>query len=345
MVEDFSQSQGDRLDLRGMVGHTSFPGSKLTFIGTAAFSGSAQTRSGAGSVRYSYRGDTTDTDTTNDTLYTDVTVDLDGNGKADFRVTLERAHYTLTDADLLLGYPTLWVAPPAVLAFGGEIEPAAVHMALSPCAGRAPAPPLYAALRRCRGGVIGVAGFSAVAIVLLLVAPMSMSQIYDRVLPSTSHATLIALTGVAVFLLSCFGLLDWIRQRLMTCVALTLHDGSVDAVMAGSYHASLRRARQSGGQPVRDLTTVRQFLNTPSTLAFFDAPWAPVFLGAVFLLHAWLGVLALLSTGVLLGLGVLTGTRSRGPYSLAAEQAAEAQRFAENGLRHADVLAAMAMTY
>ena len=149
-----------------------------------------------------------------------------------------------------------------------------------------------------------MAGFSAAANVLLLVAPVHMLHISDRVLPSASHATLIALTGVAVFLLSCFGLLDWIRQRLMTRVALTLHDGPVDAVLAGSYHASLRRARRSGGQPVRDLTTVRQFLNTPSTLAFFDAPWAPVFLGAVFLLHLWLGVLALLSTGVLLGLGV-----------------------------------------
>ncbi len=127
----------------------------------------------------------------------------------------------------------------------------------------------------------------------------------------------------------------------MARVALTLHDGAVDAVLAGSYHASLRRARQSGGQPVRDLTTVRQFLNTPSTLAFFDAPRAPVFLSVVFLLHPWLGVLALLSTGVLLGLGVLTETRSRGPYRTAAEQAAEAQRFAENGLRHADVLAAI----
>ena len=157
-----------------------------------------------------------------------------------------------------------------------------------------------------------MAGFSAAANVLLLVAPVYMLQISDRVLPSASHATLIALTGVAVFLLGCFGLLDWIRQRLMTRVALTLHAGAVDAVLAGSYHASLRRARQSGGQPVRDLATVRQFLNTPSTLAFFDAPWAPVFLGAVFLLHPWLGVLALLSTGVLLGLGVLTETRSRG---------------------------------
>ena len=46
-------------------------------------------------------------------------------------------------------------------------------------------------------------------------ASVYLLQIYDRVLPSASHATLIALTGVAVFLLSCFGLLDWVRQRLM----------------------------------------------------------------------------------------------------------------------------------
>ena len=121
-------------------------------------------------------------------------------------------------------------------------------MVCVPPACRAPAPPLQTALRRCRGGVLGVAGFSAAANVLLLVAPVYMLQIYDRVLPSASHATLIALTGVAVFLLSRFGLLDWIRQRLMTRVALTLHDGSVDAVLAGSYHSSLRRARRAASR-------------------------------------------------------------------------------------------------
>lgn len=57
VVKDFSQSQGDRLDLRGLLEHSNVPdGTKLTFIGTTAFSGTAQTRSGAGSVRYSYRG-------------------------------------------------------------------------------------------------------------------------------------------------------------------------------------------------------------------------------------------------------------------------------------------------
>ena len=57
-----------------------------------------------------------------------------------------------------------------------------------------------------------MAVFSAAANVLLLVAPVYMLQIYDRVLPSASHATLIALTGVAVFLLCCFGLLDWMAR-------------------------------------------------------------------------------------------------------------------------------------
>ena len=56
--------------------------------------------------------------------------------------------------------------------------------------------------------------------VLLPVAPGYMLQIYDRVLPGASHATLIVPTGVAVtLLLSCCALLDWIRQRLITRVA------------------------------------------------------------------------------------------------------------------------------
>ena len=55
------------------------------------------------------------------------------------------------------------------------------------------------------------AGFSAAANVLLLMAPGYLLQIPDRVLPSASHATLIVLTGVAVFLSSCFGLPDCAR--------------------------------------------------------------------------------------------------------------------------------------
>ena len=109
---------------------------------------------------------------------------------------------------------------------------------------------MQAALRRCRKGFVGVAAFSAVANVLMLVAPVYMLQMYDRVLTSASFETLIVLTLVAVFLLACFGLLDWVRQRLMARIALTLNHEVQDDVLAGVFRGSLQRFRQSVDQPV-----------------------------------------------------------------------------------------------
>ena len=202
---------------------------------------------------------------------------------------------------------------------------------------------LKTALARCRKGLVGVGVFSAFANVLMLVAPVYMLQIYDRVLSSASYETLIALTAVAVFLLLCFGLLDWVRQRLMARVALSLNFDVLDEVLAGVFRGSLRRFRQSASQPVRDLDTVRQFLSSPPALAFFDAPWAPVFIGVIFLIHPWLGILATFSALLILTLALLTEWTSREPYSRAAEHSADSHRFVENSLRHADVLEAMGM--
>ena len=105
-VTDFSQDQGDRLDLRGVAATKGF--SNLKFIGTDAFDDDSQGQS-AGQVRYSHRvGNLTDSDTTNDTtLYTDVYVDTDGRldesdkPNAEIQITLEGDHYTLTVSDML----------------------------------------------------------------------------------------------------------------------------------------------------------------------------------------------------------------------------------------------------
>ena len=185
--------------------------------------------------------------------------------------------------------------------------------------------------------------FSAFANVLMLVAPVYMLQMYDRVLTSASYETLIALTFVAVFLLACFGLLDWIRQRLMARIALLLNFEVQDDVLAGVFQGSLQRFRQSADQPVRDLDSVRQFISSPPAIAFFDAPWAPVFIAVIFLIHPWLGVMAIFSALFILTLALLTEWTSRGPYRSASEHAAESHRFVEGSLRHADVLEAMGM--
>ena len=202
---------------------------------------------------------------------------------------------------------------------------------------------LTAALSRCRNGFVGVTLFSAVANILMLVAPVYMLQMYDRVLTSASYETLIVLTLVAVFLLSCFGLLDWVRQRLMARIALFLSHEVQDDVLAGTFRGSLQRFRQSVDQPVRDLDTVRQFISSPPAMAFFDAPWAPVFIAVIFLIHPWLGIMATFSALFILTLALLTEWTSRGPFRNASEHTAESHRFVESSLRHADVLEAMGM--
>ena len=202
---------------------------------------------------------------------------------------------------------------------------------------------LQAALRRCRKGFVGVTLFSAFANILMLVAPVYMLQMYDRVLTSASYETLIVLTLVAVFLLACFGLLDWVRQRLMARIALSLSHEVQDDVLAGVFRGSLQRFRQSADQPVRDLDSVRQFISSPPAIAFFDAPWAPVFIAAIFLIHPWLGFFAIFAALFILFVALLTEWTSRGPLRNASEHTAESNRFVESSLRHADVLQAMGM--
>ena len=77
-ILDFSGSDGDgdKLDLSGL-------GNDLTFIGTTAFSNSA------GEVRYVQRGADTGSNSSDD--YTDVLVDLDGNGTANVKAHPGRA--------------------------------------------------------------------------------------------------------------------------------------------------------------------------------------------------------------------------------------------------------------
>ena len=88
--EDFTQSQGDKLDFRGLKEHALFRGGeRLSFLSTegAAFTGVK------GQVRY-------EQDQDKDETY--VQVGLDGNGGVDFQVTPDES-LTLTAADLLLG--------------------------------------------------------------------------------------------------------------------------------------------------------------------------------------------------------------------------------------------------
>ena len=70
---------------------------------------------------------------------------------------------------------------------------------------------LGAALRSFRGAMLAIAGVSAVVNVLYLTGSFFMLEVYDRVLPSRSMPTLLAISILAASLYAFQGVLDFLR--------------------------------------------------------------------------------------------------------------------------------------
>ncbi|MDL4864294.1 type I secretion system permease/ATPase, partial [Halomonas elongata] len=68
------------------------------------------------------------------------------------------------------------------------------------------------ALRSYRAGFLGIGVYSGVINLLMLVPPLYMLQVYDRVLASGNTTTLWLLTAMALGLLALMGALEYLRS-------------------------------------------------------------------------------------------------------------------------------------
>ena len=168
---------------------------------------------------------------------------------------------------------------------------------------------IQAALSESRRLFVACGLFSAFVNLLMLTGPIFMLQVYDRVLSSRSEATLVTLIGIVAFLFLMMGVLDYARGRVLARAGARLQarlDSRVlRAVLNRSTSPSERSQPSTGTQ---DLDTIQRFAASNAPFAFFDAPWTPIFLGALFIFHWLLGLLAVLS-GVLLITIALIGQR------------------------------------
>src|SRR4051794_29271521 len=70
----------------------------------------------------------------------------------------------------------------------------------------------------------GAAAFSGLSSILMLTGSFFMLQVYDRVLPAPSVATLIALLALATVLYLLQGGLDLVRGRISARIGRHLHE-------------------------------------------------------------------------------------------------------------------------
>jgi len=153
-----------------------------------------------------------------------------------------------------------------------------------------------------RGRIIRVALFSGIVNVLTLSGSIYMLQVYDRVLPTKSFATLIGLSMLLIAAYTAQGFFDALRIRMLTRIG-ALFDQSLQRQIYDCIMALRLRGWDTASvtQPIRDLEVIRMFLSGMGPTAFLDLPWVPFFLIVLFFFHP---VIAL---GAFIGMLLIVG--------------------------------------
>ncbi len=210
--------------------------------------------------------------------------------------------------------------------------------------GAQPPSPLAAAIKACRGAFAAIGVFTGVINILMLTGSLFMLQVYDRVLPSRSVPTLIALLTLVAVLYAFQGALDALRVRMLVRIGRTLDDRIGIQVYQAIARMPLKgQNRGDGLQPMRDLDQVRSFLSSTGPTALFDLPWMPLYVGICFAFHVWIGVTALVGALILIALTLVTEALTRAPAKASGNAAAGRVLMAEASRRNAEVLKAMGM--
>ena len=194
-----------------------------------------------------------------------------------------------------------------------------------------------------RGAFLSVGAFSFCINVLLLAPSLYMLQVYDRVLNSRNVFTLLMLTLILLGLYVLHAALERVRSMVLVRLGVRMDLALDKRVFDAAFERNLKASGGNAAQALGDLQTVRQFLTGNGPFAFFDAPWAPLYLLVVTLFHWQLGVMALVGILLLVGLTYLTNRVTEGPLGEAQRLATVTSFQVNNHLRNAEVIEAMGM--
>lgn len=203
--------------------------------------------------------------------------------------------------------------------------------------------PLSQVLHRFRSGFAALAVFSLIINLLMLAPTLYMLQIYDRVLASRNTTTLLMLTLILVGVYVLDAALEWTRGRALVRGSAMLDLQLGPKVLEASFRRTLRGSTAVTIRALADLAAVRQFLTGKGLFAFLDAPWTPIYIAVIFLLHPWLGLFAVVAATLLVLLTWVSERLTAQPLKAAAEEAQQASQYASASVRNAEVMESLGM--
>jgi PrtD family type I secretion system ABC transporter len=199
---------------------------------------------------------------------------------------------------------------------------------------------LSEALADCRPHFVAAAVFSLLINILYLAPTIYMLQVYDRVVPTAGTTTLLFVTLALAFALLALSGLDMVRNRLLIRASQR-----IDALIAPRILKQMM-AHDSGAaaQAMRDFDAVRSAMSTPAIAAIFDLPWTPVFLIVAFMLHFWIGILAIIASIALVTLAWMNQRATQKKMEIATSAMASAHNSQQAAAAHGTTIKGLGMT-
>lgn len=197
-------------------------------------------------------------------------------------------------------------------------------------------------LSGARHNLVIVAVFSIVVNTLVLAVPIYLFQMSDRVLTSRSLDTLVMLSLIVMVAIGAHVLLDMVRRFMLMRVAV-----DVESRLGGPVLAAAAKAAQTGSnrefQTLADLQQIRSFLTGPVILTMLDAPTAPIYLLAVYLIHPHLGYIVTVAAIILFVIAYFNQQFTAVPFARSSAFTTRANLQSEAMSRNAQVINAMGM--
>src|SRR5882724_3570955 len=205
--------------------------------------------------------------------------------------------------------------------------------------------PVSAELRAAARRLAGVAIISGVINLLMLSGSLYMLQVYDRVIPGRSTATLFGLSALVLVAYAFQGYFEAARARMLSRIGTLFDVGLQEPIHRALATLPLKGAKAATAQqPLRDLDQIRGFLSGMGPTAFLDMPWIPIFLIALFVFHPMIGLVAVAGAAAIVAMTLATERGTKESARAANESSAERQVLADATRQNAEVLRALGMT-
>lgn len=203
--------------------------------------------------------------------------------------------------------------------------------------------PFQQALTTYRTIIIATMSFSVAINVLMFVSPLYMLQVYDRVLHSRSEMTLMMLTLIALAMLALYGLLEWIRSRVLVRAGMRFDEMIAKGVFSRVITSTLKHPQGRTEFALMDIDRLREFLTGSGLIALCDLPWMPIFLAVCFFFHPLIGWISTAGAVVVFALAIANEFMTKKELSKATVAGQGAMHFSNSTLMNVEVIRALGM--